>query len=52
MTAEQLALDCEGDWSDADLLDDDEPRLPPDLEGQHIPDGAHIDDIPLTGRYL
>lgn len=41
MTTEQLALD------EPDL--DDEPRLPADLRGQHIPPGAHITDIHPTG---
>jgi len=50
MTVEQLALDCEPDWDIEDW--GDEPRLPPDLRGQHISAGAQIDDIPLTGSYL
>lgn len=50
MTSEQPALDCEPNWSDANLTDD-EPSIPPDLRGQ-LPPGAQIDDIPLTGRWL
>lgn len=50
MTDEQLALDCTPEW--AEELDYEPPPLPPDLDGQRIPDGAQIDDIPLTGRYL
>lgn len=46
-THTQLAVDDEE--YDAD---DDEPSLPADLRGQHIPPGAHITDIPLTGGLL
>ncbi|WP_327671867.1 MULTISPECIES: hypothetical protein [unclassified Streptomyces] len=54
MTTEQLAL-VEPDLGlDDEEYDDapDEPSLPADLRGQHIPPGAHITDIHLTGSYL
>ncbi|WP_432164897.1 hypothetical protein [Streptomyces sp. bgisy031] len=51
MTAEQLPLDCEPDWDEAEFDDEPDP-IPADLRGQGLPYDARIDDIPLTGSYL
>lgn len=53
MTAEQLALDCNPNWTDDEYDEPPDPRLH-DLRGQGLTlvQLHTITDVPTTGSYL